>query len=58
MKEQLMKNNKGIANLAVIGIVLGCCIIGAIISEKYLGPNNAIEKELEVIAEHEIEDSL
>lgn len=53
-----MRNCKGIASLAVMGIVLGCCIIGAIISEKYLGPNNAIEKELEVIAEHEIEDSL
>jgi hypothetical protein len=51
-------NKRGIATLAVIGIVTVVCIGLGWVSAHYLGPDNAAETLLEDLAEHEIEDGL
>lgn len=50
-----MSNAKGIAILTVMLTTIVACVVGGIISAHYLGPDNAIEEELEEIAEHEAE---
>lgn len=48
-----MAYSKGIASIVIIGaIVIGCAIVG-IVSEKYLGPGNELEKISEEIIKDE-----
>lgn len=52
----LMGKSKGVATAILIVGVFAVCIAAGWISAKYLGPDNAMEEDLEEIAEGEAEE--
>lgn len=58
LKGYLTMKSKGIATILVMGIIFGVCVGVAVISDKFLGPDNVIEEDLENIADTAIEAEL
>lgn len=42
---------KGVASIAIVGLIVAVCAVAGIVSTHYLGTDNPVEEELEVVAE-------
>lgn len=51
-------NQKGIATFVIVGGVMIACIVIGMISDHYLGPDNALEEDMEVVIDDLLEDEL
>ncbi len=51
-----MHRSNGIASFVVLGAIFVGCLIVGYVSTRYLGDDNAMENELEKVAEVEAED--
>lgn len=51
-----MKKSHGIATTIILGAIFVNCLVFGYLSSRYLGPDNAVEIELERVAEAEAED--
>jgi hypothetical protein len=45
--------SSGIASIIIIGVVIVGCVVAGIVSQKYLGPDNEIEKISEEVIKDE-----
>ena len=53
-----MENSKGIATLVVMGVIICTCLVVGIVSQRFLGPDNEIEKFAEDEMDGVIEEAL